>query len=213
MTTNKTDTDPEIVAIGEVYTALRGLEPEAQARVLAYVTRKLKVSVQVDEEEIAPGGKLRPPAAENPVSGLGVHVDSEPEDELEGISPTAKKWMIRNGLNSGQLSGIFSLGVDEIDLVAKSVPGSSKRERMRSVFLLKGLAAYIGTGAARFTHEQMKEACLHYDAFDAANFAANFKTLTSEVTGDKNAGYSLTTRGLTNATEIVKGMLQSGSGH
>jgi hypothetical protein len=54
----------------------------------------------------------------------------------------------------------------------------------------------------------MKEAALHYDAFDAANFAAIFKGLSGEVAGDKGAGYTLTTRGLTNGTELVKAMLK-----
>jgi hypothetical protein len=82
---------------------------------------------------------------------------------------------------------------------------------MRSVFLLKGVAAYLGTGAARFTHEQMKEACLHYDAFDAGNFATNFKGLASEVSGSKDSGYALTARGLASATEMVKTMTEGGA--
>jgi hypothetical protein len=118
--------------------------------------------------------------------------------------------MTRNGLQAKQLSAIFSLGVDEIDLAAKTVPGTNKKEKMHSVFLLKGVAAYLGTGAARFTHEHMKEACLHYDAFDAGNFAANFKNLSSEVSGGKDTGYTLTARGLANATEMVKTLTQSG---
>ncbi len=80
---------------------------------------------------------------------------------------------------------------------------------MHSVFLLRGIAAYLGTGAARFTHEQMKEACLHYDAFDAGNFAVYFKSLSGEVAGTKGTGYTRTPRGLANATEVVKSLIQS----
>jgi hypothetical protein len=96
--------------------------------------------------------------------------------------------------------------VDEIDLIAKTVPGKGKRDKMRSVFLLKGAAAYLGTGAARVTHEQIKEACLHYDAFDVANFAVNLRSLSGEVSGTKEAGYTLTPRGLASATEMVKAL-------
>jgi len=35
--------------------------------------------------------------------------------------------MTRNGLEAEKLSAIFSLGIDEIDLVAKSVPGKGKK--------------------------------------------------------------------------------------
>lgn len=65
------------------------------------------------------------------------------------------------------------------------------------------------SGAARFTHEQMKEACLHYDAFDAGNFAVYFKSLSGEVAGTKGTGYTLTPRGLANATEVVKSLIRS----
>ncbi len=51
---------------------------------------------------------------------------------------------MRNGLTAKGLSGVFSLGVDEIDLIAKNVPGKSKTDRTHSVLLLKGVAAYLG---------------------------------------------------------------------
>jgi hypothetical protein len=124
--------------------------------------------------------------------------------DLDGVSPVAKKWMARNGFSVSGLSSLFSLGVEEIDLVAKTVPGRKKKERMRSVFLLKGIAAYLSTGAARFTHQQWKEAALHYDAFDAANFSTYFKSLASEVSGSKGSGYVLSARGIASATEVVK---------
>ena len=79
---------------------------------------------------------------------------------------------------------------------------------MHSVFLLKGVAAYLGTGAARFTHEQIKETCLHYDAFDSSNFAVYFKSLSAEVSGNKETGYTLTPRGLAAGTEMVRVLSQ-----
>ncbi len=110
------------------------------------------------------------------------------------------------------LSSLFSLGVDEIDLVAKKVPGSNKKDKMLSVFRLKGVAAYLGAGVARFTHEEVKEACVHYDAFDTNNFAAYLKSIASEVSGTKESGYTLTARGLTEATEMIKGLVASKGG-
>lgn len=196
--------DPEIVAISEVHAALKDLEPDAQSRVLRYVAGKLKIAPVTVESHLDLVEKQR----EVETDARATEVDSasrEHIDEgLEGISPVAKKWMARNGLKSKQLSAIFSLGIDEIDLVAKTVPGSKLKERMHSVFLLKGIAAYLGTGTARFTHEQMKEACLHYKAFDSANFSLYFKSFSSEVSGGKDAGYTLTARGIANATELVK---------
>jgi len=44
---------------------------------------------------------------------------------------------------------------------------------------------------------------------DAGNFAVYFKSLSGEVTGTKGTGYTLTPRGLANATEVVKSLIQS----
>lgn len=207
MKKNKVSTklDSEIVAITTVYSALKDLDKDAQIRVLNYVHEKLQIKVgglaQMENKEGFNQEAIPHSSARN------VEVEND-GDELEGVSAVAQKWVARNGLSSQKLSMIFSLGVDEIDLVAKVVPGKSKRERMRSVFLLKGVAAYLGTAVARFSHEQIKEACLHYDAFDSGNFAIHLKSLAAEVSGNKDSGYCLTARGLTNATEIVKSLTQ-----
>jgi hypothetical protein len=137
---------------------------------------------------------------------------SAEEDGLEGISPLARKWMVRNGLSAEQLSQLFSLGADEIDLVASTVPGTNKRDRARTVLLLKAMAAYLSSGAARVTHEQIKEACLHYDAYDSANHAKSIKLMVAEASGNKESGYTLTARGMTAATEIIKEMLHPQKG-
>ena len=130
------------------------------------------------------------------------------DDDFEGVSPGGKKWMRRNGLDSKALSSIFSLGVEEIDLVAKKVPGKNKKERMRSVFLLKGLASYLGSGTPRFKDDEVREACNHYDANDTANFAAYLKSFSAILSGTKSSGYTLTSRGIADGTELVKEMLQ-----
>ncbi|MBZ5698620.1 MAG: hypothetical protein LAN18_08740 [Acidobacteriia bacterium] len=204
-----TEQEPEIAAIGTVYKALEKLAPEAQARVLSYVRGKLKINAPIPEQ----GNVGHPKEAEDTPATIAIEGTPEgpkaEEDGLEGISPVAKKWMTRNGLKAQTLSAIFSLGGDEIDLIAKAIPGKSKRDRMHSVLLLKGIAAYLGSGAARFTHEQLKEACLHYKAYDAANFATSLKSFSAEVSGDKSTAYVLTPRGLSSATDIVKKMLES----
>ena len=192
--------DPEIAAINVVYGALRLLDAEAQQRVLDYVARKIGASARGGSEHYEE--KEREP--EEPHRESTAKAAEEPESQAEGISPVALKWMKRNALTAAGLSALFSLGVDEIDLVAKSVPGDNKKDRMHSVLLLKGIAAYLSTGAARVTHEQLKEACLHYDAYDGANFATHLKSFSAEAAGTKESGYTLTPRGLTNATEIIR---------
>lgn len=201
--------DKEIEAIMAVNTALKDLDPTAQLRVIEYVQKKLGLSTHPStgrasddrrSDEYENGSRIEPSVTQN-------ENQKEASDEFAGISPVAQRWMQRNGLTGKQLSSIFSLGDDEIDLVAKKVPGGSTRARMRNVFLLKGLAAYLGSGAARFPHDKAKEACVHYDAFDGTNFSKHLKSLAPEVSGTKESGYTLTPRGLSSAVEPVKDML------
>lgn len=201
--------DKEILAISAVNAALKALDAPAQTRVIEYVLKKLGLSLEpdinrtVDERRVEDDTSL--PRAEQRVTPG--EAQKEISNEFAGVSPIAQRWMQRNGLTPKQLSSIFSLGDDEIDLVAKKAPGNSTRARMRSVFLLKGLAAYLGSGAARFAHDKVKEACIHYDAYDATNFAKHLKKFAPEISGSKESGYTLTARGLSSAAELVKGML------
>ncbi|MGO8732738.1 MAG: hypothetical protein ACLQVM_08085 [Terriglobia bacterium] len=206
---NSNVTDPEINAISILHNALKSLDTEAQIRVVQYVTGKLGI-----------GRDFASPASERSMveRSPDTQRQGEPEpaapsggasaDSSAGISPVAQKWSTRNGLNEAQLGTVFSLGGDEIDLIAESVPGKSKRNRMHSVILLKGVAAYLASGAARVSHQQIKETCLHYDAYDSANFAAHLKKFGAEVSGSKESGYTLTARGLARATNLVKQMTQ-----
>jgi|CXWL01.1.fsa_nt_gi hypothetical protein len=201
--------DPEVAAINAVLTALKDLEPTIQQNVIEYIIRRFNLRVSGSQE---PGDYALP---REPLATL--HSSREPsrapeerptEDGLEGVSPVARKWISRVGLSVGDLSKLFSLGIDEIDLVARKVPGNNKKDRMRSVILLKGVAAYLGSGVARVSHEHVKEACLHYDAFDSANFATHLKKFAAEVGGTKESGYTLTARGLSAATDLVKEVLE-----
>ncbi len=72
---------------------------------------------------------------------------------------------------------------------------------------MKGIAAYLSTGAARITAEQIKEACLHYDAYDSPNHAKYLRGMSTELSGSKESGHKLTARGLTAGTELIREIL------
>lgn len=217
MTTSQDEMDTEILAIASVYNALKELTPDEQARVLDYVQRKLRrelpqlspspsspFDVPVTSTPDAPsagGSSVQQSASE--VSAIQ-NGDPPPDTDESGINSVALKWMQRNGLTVEGLGQLFSLGLDDIELVAKSVPGKSKRERMHSVALLKCIAAYLGSGAARISHAELKEACLHYDAYDVANSTAYMKAFATEIGGSAKQGYTLSARGLAAATDLVK---------
>lgn len=202
----------EIAAISSVHEALEGLSPEAQSRVLSYVAGILKLDLQLAQSEQAAQQLRSQPVSSDVISKPGA-AENAPSSGggFEGISPVAKKWMARNDLRPQALATIFSLGGDEIDLIAKTIPGTTRKDRMHSVLLLMGIAEYLGSGAARFTHEQLKETCLHYKAYDANNFATHLKSFSAEVSGDKSTAYVLTARGMSSATDLVNQITGSDS--
>jgi hypothetical protein len=199
--------DPEFTAMHSVYVALKDLDAPAQNRVLDYVFRRLSLTRDygVADFQADSGG-----TAGAAVQASGEQVQQaqrgEEADGLEGISSVAQKWIRRNGLTTKTLSNLFSLGVDEIDLVANKVPGKNKKQKLRNIVLLLGVASYLGTGAARINNPRLKEACGHYGAQDPTNFARYMKELSAYVTGNREGGYSLTPKGMTAATELVKEM-------
>jgi hypothetical protein len=206
--TQNAKADLEIGAIGIVHGALEKLESDARVRVLSYVGNMFGISIglggQSDIDHPLEARVVEPERSKEREIAAGE--DSQNPSDLEGISPVARKWMARNSLDASKLGSIFSLGVDEIDLIAKTVPGKTKTEKAQNVFLLKGAASYIGTGASRFTHEQIKETCVHYGAYDGTNFASQIKSFSGTVSGSKNTGYALTTRGLSEATALIASM-------
>lgn len=216
--------DPELVALTNVCAALNDIDDESKLRVLEYAIKKFNLDIRLPSAIVVPQSQS---PVYNPQLQVIGHSSAPPEtttdfvdpeesphdfhDDDLGVSPVAIKWMKRNSLTMDQLGHLFSLGVDEIDLVANSVPGTSKNQRTRNVILLKGMAAYLGSGAARISAEQIKTALLHYDAYDPPNHAKYIRGLASEVSGNKKSGYTLTARGMTSATEIIKSLVQTES--
>src|SRR5437762_14002317 len=88
----KAKEDKEIVAIAEVYDALKELDAGAQQRVVDYVAKKLGISASLVEGTDAFVGRCtRTGPGPADVSGLAG------EDDLTGISPISKRWMQGNG--------------------------------------------------------------------------------------------------------------------
>jgi hypothetical protein len=216
------DLNREVEAIKAVIAALNGLDPVGQTRVLGYVIDALGLELGASSsgavaaatakaatarEMLSQFSATEPRQSEN-IAKAQEDVDDE-QDDLEGINSVAQKWMKRNGLSSSQLSSLFSLGIDDIDLVSNSVPGKDIKQRLRSVVLLKAVASYLSSGAARLDSKKLKEAASHYKADAGGNFTTYMASMASEVSGTAATGYTLTSRGLTAATELIKSLLDS----
>lgn len=196
----------EIEAQRNVYLALRGIDQAAQLRILNNSADMLGLTLSLSDPSRAIDNQAGLDISSKEVSTISSDTISD-AGESDGINPVAIKWMRRSGLTSKDLQPLFSLGIEEIDLVAKAIPGKSIRERLKNVLLLKGVAAYLSTGVARVTDEQLREASAHYRAYDQGNFAKHMKSLAPEVGGTKTSGYTLTARGLASATELIQQIL------
>jgi hypothetical protein len=200
--------DAELAAMQKVYSALKSLPPDGQQRVVDYVCKRLSLSSEHSRERVTGRDERRQEMAESteipPARDSEAIADLDSGDDSDGINPVAQKWLRRNGLSAKGLEAIFSIGGDEIDLISESVPGESKKSRMKNVVLLASAAAYLASGAARVTDDKLREALRHYDAYDGANFSHYLKGLAAEVTGSRENGYTLTPRGLAGAATLLK---------
>jgi len=217
MGSNKnTEQDAELDAMATVYRVLSGLDRDAQDRVLDYVIRRLSLSLRISSSH--KGMQQQPPqidfqtelpsterAPSEPVASAA-QADVPTAEDLEGISPVAQKWMRRNGLSSEQLCHLFSLGIDEIDLVARSVPGKSTREKFLNVVLLQGIGSYLGSGAPRVDATKVRQTAAHYGADPGRNLWNYVKSAAADISGSSATGFTLTAKGLTAATELIKQM-------
>lgn len=199
----------EMGAMSAVFEALRPLDSASQRWILRSIIDRFGLGKLIDsgtEPDIQTGVSTVIETSEAQMERPAVTA-APAKTDTSGISPVAQKWIVRSGLDASKLSTIYSLDFDEIDLVSQSVPGTSARERMKNVLLLKCIASYLATGAARVPHDKAKEACIHYNAYDANNFAWYLKAFSREIGGTKESGYTLTPAGMTAATALIQRMI------
>ena len=199
------DVERELAAIGSIYAILKPLPQDSQAKILGYVIDRLRIEPSTTKATLPYVAPPSPPHERPTPFESDERVDSD--ESGDGISSIAHKWMKRSGLTAEMLAPFFSLGLSEIDLIANGVPGGSKKEKFKSVLLLKGIASYLGSGVARVNFDDLKQVASHYDAYDAPNFAINMKSFSKEVNGSKEAGFTLTPSGLTEAAELIGEMI------
>jgi hypothetical protein len=208
MTEEVEDRAAEIEALGAVVKALAGVGPAARTRILKYASEAYEIDVFFGAAQTAYTPQNSASETQAADSGSASSSEDQVSAELEGVNSVAIKWITRSGFDPKSLETIFSLGGDEIDLIAEEVPGEKKKERMRNVLLLLGVANYLSSGAPRITDDRLRETSQHYDAMDPSNFATNMKSFSAEVSGSKETGYTLSQRGLTAAKDLIKEMLK-----
>ena len=118
---------------------------------------------------------------------------------------SAKAWIRRNKLESSAIAEMFNLENGEFHLDLDTAIGNSKREQTLNTYLLTGVAAFLGTGAASFADASARQNCDHLGCYDPANHAVYVKKeFANKIKGSKNAGWKLTAPGLSAAAKLIQ---------
>ncbi len=128
------------------------------------------------------------------------------EGKLEGngpFAPSVQAWMKQNALTSEEVEVVFSFDDDKVNIIA-DLPSSGKRENTIKLYILMGVGTYLRTGQRKFSDEAARDACAQHSAYDVNNHSKTMKELRSELTGDKDAGWTITKPGLKRGAAIVK---------
>lgn len=119
------------------------------------------------------------------------------------VSPVAKQWMKKNDLSGDAIEQVFSFDNGKVSILA-DIPGKGKRDKTIAIYTLMGLGTYLQTGERTFSDEPARAACETHSAYDQSNHAATMREMTSELTGDKKVGWTITMPGLKKAAALVK---------
>jgi hypothetical protein len=133
-----------------------------------------------------------------------VHVDTKSAD---GISTKAAQWMQKYSITVDQLSQVFSISPDEVDVIAPMLPSDSKRQQTLEAYVLCGLRSLIRTGDGRFEDKEARLLCEKLGCYDSANHSNYMKAFGNAVAGAKESGWKLTNPGLERAAQIVKKLI------
>lgn len=173
---------PEIT--GKLCEILEGLDPEDRRKVVGAALTLLGTP-------------------QGPVTGL------LPDESSEGdlaVGNNACRWMQQNRISVDALQEVFHIGSGVAEVIASDVPGSSKRAKTKSCYLLSGIRALLADDQPDFSESDAVELCRHVACYDSPNHASTRKDLGNQIRGTKDAGYSLSAPGLRAAAELIKSM-------
>ncbi|MGZ3656519.1 MAG: hypothetical protein ACXWR1_18695 [Bdellovibrionota bacterium] len=209
----------KVSAVSSVYEAIKELDAESAIQVLKIVAdlvdpksgeQKITNRDKPVEAPRAKGYEAKENTIESTDEDGAIEeqaADHEDAEDEFGLSAQGARWLKRNNIEASSASAIFSLGADEIEVVSNSIPGTSSAGKLRESFLLQGVTALLATGSPRFKHEDAKELCEHYGAWDPTNATKYIKRISSLVSGSRSTGYQLTAKGLLDAANLIKQML------
>jgi hypothetical protein len=117
--------------------------------------------------------------------------------------------MRKYAITDGQLNHVYSISPDEIDVIAASMPGKSKRQQTLEAYVLCGLRAFIRSGDGRFDDKEGRGLCQKLGCYDAATHYNYIKAFGNLLSGSREGGWKMTNPGFERAAQIVKQLTET----
>lgn len=141
-----------------------------------------------------------------PATGMKSFAGSGDQPILGGNSQRATAWMRQNGLTSHTLEQVFHIDGENVEVVAASVPGKSKKNQTLNAYALAGVARLIAVGDSTFEDKVARELCSNFGCYDSTNHSKYLKDRGNKLAGSASTGWKLTAPGLTHAAAVIKQM-------
>lgn len=130
----------------------------------------------------------------------------EIDHENKGLHPIVRGWMKQNGLSLEQLQHVFHFSEGDPKFIGAEIPGKNNREKVRSAYVLLGIAKFLSSGDAKFEDKTARAFCGEYGLYDQTNHMKYMKG-GNEFTGSKEKGWSVTKPGLKHGATLIKGLV------
>jgi hypothetical protein len=127
-----------------------------------------------------------------------------------GVPEIIKPFLTANAITTEILEKAFHPTGPGAQLLASSIPGSSKANKLVNLSLLLSIKRALESGTFTCTLKELRELAVHYDCYDSTNFSSTLKANKNYYKPrEKGADLELSGPGLKKAGEIIKSISAS----
>lgn len=122
-----------------------------------------------------------------------------------GVPDTVKPFLTANGITTEILEKVFHPTGPGAQLLASSIPGKGKANKLVGLSLLLCVKQALESGSFTCTLKELRELAVHYDCYDSANFSGTLKANKNYFNPrEKGAELELSGPGRKKVGEIIK---------
>jgi len=122
-----------------------------------------------------------------------------------GVTEAVKPFLTANAITTEILEKVFHPTGPGAQLLASSIPGNGKANKLVSLSLLLSVKQALESGSFTCTLKELRELAVHYDCYDSTNFSKILKGNKNYYNPrEKGADLELSGPGRKKAAEIIK---------